>query len=89
MNRVSVCAKSLLVASLLISSVVLAANDPNLIGWWRFDEKGGDIIYDSSGYGNDGTILNGADFQTGLHSNALSLDGYDQTAYIPHSDITA
>jgi len=31
-------------------------NDVNLVAWWRFDEGNGNTAYDSSTYGNHGTI---------------------------------
>ena len=47
-----------------------------LMGWWKFDEGTGDVAYDSSGYGNDGTI-HGAVWSTGKIGGALSFDGVD------------
>jgi len=44
-----------LVLGLVLTSRADAA-DPNLVGWWRFDEGSGTIASDSSGYGNDGTL---------------------------------
>src|SRR4030042_380272 len=49
--------------------------DPNLIGWWKLDEKSGTIAADSSGYGNDGTVLGGAQWVSGYIDGALDLDG--------------
>jgi len=34
----------------------IPVTDPNLIGWWKFDEGYGDTVIDSSGHGNDGTL---------------------------------
>jgi len=31
--------------------------DPALMGWWKFDDGSGTTAYDSSGYGNSGTIV--------------------------------
>jgi hypothetical protein len=31
--------------------------DPSLVGCWKFDEGSGTIAYDSSGNGNDGTLV--------------------------------
>jgi hypothetical protein len=31
--------------------------DPNLVGWWKFDEGSGETIADSSGHGNNGTVF--------------------------------
>ena len=40
-------------------SLISAANaqDPDLMGWWKLDEKSGTIAYDSSGNGNDGDLI--------------------------------
>jgi T5SS/PEP-CTERM-associated repeat protein len=48
---------------------------PNPIGWWKFDEGVGTNAADSSGNGNDGTLINGPTWVTGILSNALSFDG--------------
>ena len=32
--------------------------DPDMIGWWKLDEGSGATVVDSSGNGNDGTIIN-------------------------------
>jgi len=55
-----------------------------LIGWWKFDEGTGDVAYDSSGYGNDGTIY-GATWVAGKIGGALSFDG-DDYVEIPDDD---
>jgi hypothetical protein len=48
------------------------------VGWWRFDEGSGTVAGDSSGYGNDGTLLpTGSEPQwvDGKYDKALSFDG--------------
>lgn len=49
-----------------------------LVGWWRFSEEEGDIAYDSSVYGNDGTVF-GAEYVSSTvgMGQALSFDGSD------------
>lgn len=47
-----VCA--VVVLSLIQASV--AKGDPNLIGWWKFDEGDGNIAHDVAGEPNDGTF---------------------------------
>ncbi len=57
-----------------------------LVGWWKFDETSGTLAADSSGYGNDGTILNG-NFGTGQVGGALEMNGgNDSIVSIPISD---
>ena len=54
-------------------------DDPALIGWWKFDEGQGHIAYDSSGYGNHGTIGGDSDpkWVLGAIDGGLELDGDD------------
>ena len=47
----------------------------DLIGWWKFDETSGIIASDSSGYGNDGVLVNGPEWVQGKVGNALAFDG--------------
>ncbi|MHC4570956.1 MAG: LamG-like jellyroll fold domain-containing protein [Planctomycetota bacterium] len=57
----------------LSGSAWAVVNDP--ISYWRFDEGGGTIAYDSAG-GNHGTIY-GAVWSAGQINGALSFDGVD------------
>jgi hypothetical protein len=34
-------------------------NDPNFVGWWKFDETAGSVAADSSGHKRDGTLTGG------------------------------
>jgi hypothetical protein len=47
------------------------------IAHWKFDEGKGDIAYDSSGNGNNGTLINGPTWVSGKFGSALSFDGVD------------
>jgi hypothetical protein len=51
--------------------------DPNLVGWWKFDETSGSIAYDSSGNENHGMLIDG--LGNGLiwapAEGALNFDG--------------
>ncbi|UCE46999.1 MAG: hypothetical protein JSW47_15480, partial [Phycisphaerales bacterium] len=50
--------------------------DPRLIANWRFDEGHGDVALDSSGNGNDGLIIGGAEWSAGGRlGGALNLQG--------------
>ena len=56
----------------LILTGTANADDPNLVGWWKFD---GDAL-DSSGNGRDGTLMGDALLvDVGQWAGALSLDG--------------
>jgi hypothetical protein len=67
----------ILVFGLVLTSAVEAQDDPNLIGWWKMDETSGTVAADSSGYGNDGTVVGGAQWVSGYIDGALDFDGDD------------
>ncbi len=55
-----------------------AAVDPNLVGWWKFDEGAGTVAADSSGNGREGTLLLGPVWRDdGARGGCLFFDGYD------------
>jgi hypothetical protein len=60
-----------------------------LVGYWRFDEGGGSVANDSSGYRNDGTVYvynqSMANWTTGKFGNALQFDGIDDYVSVPSS----
>ncbi|MCK5175069.1 MAG: LamG domain-containing protein [Planctomycetes bacterium] len=60
--------------------------DPNLAGWWQFDEVSGIAAADSSGYGRDGVLKGGLSFDkgsvAGRAGGALLLDGKDDLVEI-------
>ena len=74
------CRKSILlisfafVLSLVLVSVADAA-EPDLVGWWTFDETSGTTAYDSSGHGNHGTLQGDPQWVAGRAGSALELDG--------------
>jgi hypothetical protein len=46
-----------LVSSVLLLGLTLTGPArAELVGWWKLDEGSGNIAYDSSGNGNDGTL---------------------------------
>jgi hypothetical protein len=51
------------------------AADPNLVGYWTFDEGSGTIVHDSSGQGNDGTIEGAPQWVAGKIGGAMQFDG--------------
>ena len=57
--------------------------DEGLVAYWSFDEGTGDIAFDSSGNGNDGTIY-GATWCHGISYMALEFDG--ENTYVEVSD---
>ena len=68
----------------ILSGVASAASDPDLVGWWGFDEGSGTTAVDSSGYGNDGTLMNGLTYVEGYFFTALEFDGADDYVEVPH-----
>ncbi|MCJ7423777.1 right-handed parallel beta-helix repeat-containing protein [Candidatus Bathyarchaeota archaeon] len=52
-----------------------AVNQTGLVGCWKFDEGAGTTAYDSSGNGNNGTLVNGPTWAAGKYGEALSFDG--------------
>lgn len=69
-------AKILAVLVLALASVANAA-DPNLVGWWKLDETSGPNAVDSSGKGNNGTLVGNPQWVAGRIAGALKLDGND------------
>jgi len=58
----------------------ITISDPNLVGWWKFDEGYGSIAYDWSGHGNDGRLGGDPQWVEGILDAALDLDGSDYVA---------
>ncbi|TKJ34668.1 MAG: hypothetical protein CEE38_17515 [Planctomycetes bacterium B3_Pla] len=49
--------------------------DPDLLGWWKFDDGTGTIAVDSSGNGNDGTFIGDPEWVAGKFGSGLLFDG--------------
>ncbi len=56
---------------------IIAITDPNLIGWWTFDEGSGSTALDFSGHGNDGELGGNPQWVDGIMEGALDLRGLD------------
>ncbi len=52
-------------------------NDSNLVAWWMLDDASGIGAFDSSGYGNHGTLFGGLTWAPGKINGALKSDGVD------------
>src|SRR5215831_11557415 len=54
----------------------------SLIGYWSFDDTdmSGNVAYDRSGQGHNGTLMNGAHTAAGMIGQAIEFDG--RTSYI-------
>jgi len=60
------------------------AAEPNLVGYWKFDEGSGTTAYDSAG-SNNGTLVNGPVWTTSQINGALSFDGVNDYVQVPYS----
>jgi hypothetical protein len=56
---------------------VISIVDPNLVGWWKFDEGYGTTAIDWSGHGNDGTLQGDPQWVDGIINGALEFNGND------------
>jgi len=63
-----------LVLGLVITSAA-KATDPDLIGYWKFDETSGTTAQDATGNGNDGTLNGDPQWVAGKLGGALEFDG--------------
>ena len=58
----------------------------DLVAWWTFDDGSGTTAVDSSGNGNDGTLIGGATWVDGQLGDAIQFNGTDSyvaAAHIP------
>ncbi len=81
MSKKLICLISIVLVLGLFSDV-----SAELIGHWMFDEGSGDVAFDISGNGNDGTI-NGAQSVPGVGGSALEFDGVDDYVETPITDV--
>jgi len=63
---------------------IITITDPNLIGWWTFDEGSGSTALDWSGHGNDGTLVNKPQWVEGHMDGALEFNGSN---YVTMNDV--
>ena len=50
-------------------------NDPDLVGWWSFDEGSGSVAVDWSGHDNHGDLIGEPQWVAGQDGGALEFDG--------------
>jgi hypothetical protein len=72
-----------LVLGVVLTSPAKAA-DPNLVGWWTFDDGSGDTASDSSGLDHHGTMIS-ADWVPGIIGGALDFKGSGHVSVPPES----
>ncbi len=61
--------------SCAVVSMVWTNASAGLVGHWKFDERSGNVAYDSSGSGNDGTLRGDLKRESGIANSALVFDG--------------
>jgi YD repeat-containing protein len=62
----------------LLAAPLVRQSQPALVGHWAFDEGSGTVAADSSGNGNNATLLNGPTWTQGrVGAGAVSFDGVD------------
>ncbi|MDT8301085.1 MAG: LamG domain-containing protein [Sedimentisphaerales bacterium] len=62
---------------------VISGSDPNLVGWWKFDEGFGTKVLDWSGQNNHADVLGGPEWTLGYDGGSLKLDGTDDYVALP------
>jgi len=75
--------RSFVLIAILIIELVSSSANAVLIGYWKFDESGGDIAHDSSGNSHDGHLSN-PKWDVGKINGALS---FNKDWYINNMDI--
>jgi hypothetical protein len=63
---------------------IMQTSEQGLIGYWNFNEGSGNIVSDTSGYGNDGTRV-GASWVNGTLGSALEITDEEYVTDIPSS----
>jgi len=58
-----------------------------LVAYWPFEEGEGEMVYDMSGYGHDGTIYGGGDWTEGIQGYGRIFDGQDDYILTSSSDL--
>ena len=75
---------SLIIAVCMFAQLSNAEIDPeSIVGAWLFDETNGKVAKDSSGNGNDGKLVGGAEWVKGKFGNAIELNGKDAWVTVP------
>ncbi len=73
------------VANLLVSGPGTTCTPPpsGLVAWWPAESNADDVVG-----GNDGTLLNGTTYETGMVGTAFSFTGTTEAVSIPYSPAT-
>ncbi|MEO8428044.1 MAG: LamG-like jellyroll fold domain-containing protein, partial [Verrucomicrobiota bacterium] len=68
-----------------VSVTVTPQSGSGLVGYWRLDDAPGTAASDSSGFNNQGSLVNGPLWTTGQIGGALSFDGVDDYISVNNS----
>jgi hypothetical protein len=78
LKRSSIVLNCLLLLSPAVSAPAFDAGpQPDLAGWWPFDEMTGTVAHDASGNGNDGVFVGDPQWVPGILGGALEFNGDD------------
>lgn len=69
----------------VLISVSIAA-EPNLVGYWPFDEGSGKEAKDASGNGNHGNFVGDPQWVVGKYGKAVEFDGASNYVEVPNAD---
>jgi len=83
---IAILTVSFLTYSSFIARAQSLLTDPNLVGYWNFDEGSGTTVFDSSSKGNNGTI-SGATWVDGIKGKALSFNGSNNKVTITYTNL--
>ena len=64
---------------------VTVTGDPFFAGHWKLDDGADTTAVDSSGNGNDGTLVNGPVWTAGTLNGALAFDGSNDYVSLPNT----
>lgn len=71
----------------LVSAQEVVTLQAGLVAYYRFNETDGSTVFDSSGKGNHGLLVNGASrFEENQQDKKLQLDGIDDYVMVANSD---
>jgi hypothetical protein len=79
------CRKLIYLISFVLMLSVTGNISAELVAYWTLDEGSGNIVYDTSGNNNNGTI-NGATWCDGKYGKALQFNGQNNYVEVPSSD---
>jgi len=82
------CKKMIYLVSFVLVLGLVNSASADLVGHWRFDEGSGTIASDSSGNGNNGTLVAGPTWVNGWFGGALEFDGADDRVDVGSFDLT-